>query len=269
MTLRLDPFLKWAGGKRWLVDSSQLRIPTSYGKYIEPFLGSGALYFRLAPGKALLSDLNSALIETYRAVRDQPNKILALLEEHQQAHSSDYYYAIRIASPSGSVERAARFIYLNRTCWNGLYRVNREGKFNVPIGTKTKVAFETSHLLAIANLLASADIGSGDFEQHVDNATEGDLVFLDPPYTANHNMNGFLKYNEKIFSWSDQVRLRDAAVRAANRGAYVIVTNADHHSVRELYAEPFKFEEVGRASVLAGKAVARRRTTEALFTANF
>lgn len=269
MTLRLDPFLKWAGGKRWLLDSSQLRIPPSYGRYIEPFLGSGALYFRLAPGDALLSDLNADLIETYQAVRDHTDRILSLLDEHHQAHSSDHYYAVRSATPPGPVERAARFIYLNRTCWNGLYRVNREGRFNVPIGTKTKVAFEGDHLREIASLLGSAEIRSGDFEQYVDLAGDGDLLFLDPPYTANHNLNGFLKYNEKIFSWSDQVRLRDAALRAVGRGAYVIVTNADHESVRELYEKPFSFEEVGRASVLAGKAEARGRTTEALFTANF
>lgn len=236
---------------------------------IEPFLGSGALYFRLSPRNALLSDLNPELIGTYQAVRDQPDEVLSLLDDHQRKHSSDHYYAVRAASPSGSTERAARFIYLNRTCWNGLYRVNRQGQFNVPIGTKTKVSFEMDHLLALARLLASADIRSGDFEQYIDHAREGDLVFLDPPYTANHNMNGFLKYNEKIFSWSDQIRLRDAAMRAANRGAYIVITNADHHSVRELYAGPFRYEGVGRASVLAGKAVARRRTTEALFTANF
>lgn len=264
-----DPFLKWVGGKRWLVASSQLRIPASYKKYIEPFLGSGAMYFRLSPSVALLSDLNPELIETYKAVRAFPNKILLLLEEHQRAHSRVYYYAMRSSRPSTVLGRAARFIYLNRTCWNGLYRVNQKGRFNVPIGTKTKVAFETDHFLEVASLLASADIRSGDFEQYVDRACEGDLLFLDPPYTANHNLNGFLKYNEKIFSWSDQVRLRNAALRAADRGAYVMVTNADHPSVRELYEKPFSFVEVRRASVLAAKAVARKRTTEALFTANF
>lgn len=265
----MDPFLKWAGGKRWLLDSSQLRVPPSYGRYIEPFLGSGALFFRLAPGNALLSDLNAELIETYQAIRDHSDRILFLLEGHQQAHSNDHYYAVRSKAPIGAVERAARFIYLNRTCWNGLYRVNRDGRFNVPIGTKTKVTFEEGHLRKIAGLLGAADIRSGDFEQYVDLARDGDLLFLDPPYTANHNLNGFLKYNEKIFSWSDQVRLRDAALRAVNRGAYVIVTNADHKSVRDLYEKPFSFEEVCRASVLAGKASARKRTTEALFTANF
>jgi DNA adenine methylase len=266
---RVQPFLKWAGGKRWLVESPQLRLPVTYGRYIEPFLGSGALFFKLQPDRAILSDLNAELIETYRAIQAGSPDVGTLLKKHQHGHSVAYYYEVRASCPRDNAAKAARFIYLNRTCWNGLYRVNRQNEFNVPIGTKTKVEFGSGELEQIARVLMRATLKCGDFEEVVDLACHGDLLFLDPPYTANHNLNGFLKYNERIFSWSDQLRLKDAAIRAAERGAYVAITNANHSSVRSLFCDRFEYAELERTSVLAGKASARRRTTEALFTANF
>lgn len=132
------PFLKWAGGKRWFVEHTADLIPTFSGRYFEPFLGSGAIFFHLSPKGAVLSDSNTDLIKTYQAIRDDWEAVLFLLELHHRKHCKDYYYSIRSSEPSDKVEAAARFIYLNRTCWNGLYRVNLKGKFNVPIGTKKK-----------------------------------------------------------------------------------------------------------------------------------
>lgn len=258
------PFLKWAGGKRWLVQSGQLEIPHRYERFIEPFLGGGAVFFSLAPKRALLSDVNLELIELYETVRDEPERLRIILEWHQEKHSPTHYYAIRNRRYRDKTWRAARTLYLNRTCWNGLYRLNRRGEFNVPIGTKSQILLEES-FDAAAELLRGADLRCSDFEDSVNEAASGDLLFVDPPYTAKHNFNGFLKYNESIFSWDDQIRLRDACLRAANRGAYVIVTNADHESLRTLYSGHAAYEPLVRQSVLAANSQHRCRTTEALF----
>ena len=237
-------------------------VPERYGRYIEPFLGSGAMYFALMPPRALLSDLNSDLIDCYQAVQSSPAEVVGLLSLHHERHCHDYYYAIRANKPTDPIERAAWLIYLNRTCWNGLYRVNRKNEFNVPIGTKKNVVLPTDDFGSISRILAPADICHQDFEITLDAAESEDFVFVDPPYTVKHNLNGFLKYNDKIFSWADQVRLRDAVVRASERGALVLVTNANHQSIRELYEGVGTQEVVERASVLSGSAQHRVRTEE-------
>lgn len=260
------PFLKWAGGKRWLSDRIlQLASPIQ-GQYIEPFLGGGAVYFALKPPKALLSDVNTELINAYKAIRDDHEKVFSLLKAHHLAHSKEYYYRIRDYNPRCQYRKAARFIYLNRTCWNGLYRVNLNGQFNVPIGTKSAVLMPTDDWPTLSGLLSSAELVCGDFEDSIAQAGEGDLVFADPPYTVKHNFNGFIKYNDSLFSWSDQIRLRDAVVSAKRRGARVIVTNAHHESIKDLYKRHFRLESVSRASVLAGSAMHRGRYEELLIS---
>ena len=262
--ISLPPFLKWAGGKRWLSDKIvELALPLR-GKYIEPFLGSGAVYFALRPAQAVLSDANFELINTYQAIKDDPKIIECLLREHQRQHSKDYYYKMRNYKPRCEYRMAARFIYLNRTCWNGLYRVNLSGKFNVPIGTKSAVTMETDNWSTMAELLKPAKLICGDFENSIEMAEKDDVVFADPPYTVKHNLNGFIKYNDALFSWGDQIRLRDAVLRAKRRGARVIVTNAHHASIRELYQNKFILEPVERASVLAGSSAHRGRYEELL-----
>ena len=160
------------------------------------------------------------------------------------------------------MHKAARFIYLNRTCWNGLYRVNSKGEFNVPIGTKTKVLLEADDFQGISILLSQMDINTCDFETTIDKATAGDFVFIDPPYSVKHNLNGFLKYNETIFSWKDQIRLRKSVAKAINRGASVLLFNADHCSIRDLYKGIGKMITLDRASVIAGKLGARGTFSE-------
>ncbi|WP_395321065.1 DNA adenine methylase [Variovorax sp. UC74_104] len=260
------PFLKWAGGKRWLTHLSSSM--TSSGTYIEPFVGSGAMFFAIKPKKAMLSDANRELIEAYKSVRDDPILIEHLLREHQAAHNKEHYYRVRKNIPLDAVERSARFIYLNRTCWNGLYRVNKRGEFNVPIGTKSAVLMASDNWSGAAALLRKVQLIAGDFEQAIDKAVSGDLVFADPPYTVKHNLNGFLKYNEFIFSWEDQLRLYACLLRAKRRGVKVVSTNAAHQSIWELYKEEFDIEYLSRASVLAGKASARGRYEEFLITSN-
>lgn len=261
----MKPFIKWAGGKRWLLNDPHFCIPSFSGRYIEPFLGGGAVFFHLAPPQAILCDVNERLIATYRSIRDEWQLVQEALSDFQERHSKEFYYEERARNHSESHLRAAQFLYLNRTCFNGLYRENLKGEFNVPIGTKTQVLLPDDDFETASKLLACADLRGGDFETVMAEATEGDLVFVDPPYTTAHNVNGFIKYNQKIFTWDDQKRLMDSIGRAKGRGAQIVLTNADHKSIHELYAGLGTPTVVSRPSVIAGSVGSRRGTTETLF----
>jgi DNA adenine methylase len=150
------PFLKWAGGKRWLFKTYNNLFPLEFGRYIEPFLGSGAIFFSLNPNSASLSDCNEALIECYAAIKADPGRVEALLEEHDAKHEPEYYYEIRNKRFRTPTTKAAAFIYLNRVCWNGLYRVNQQGQFNVPIGTKTAAVLDTDDFSGVSRRLRRA-----------------------------------------------------------------------------------------------------------------
>lgn len=268
----LVPFLKWPGGKRWFVCNHANLLPSEYGIYVEPFLGAGAVYFHLRPTRALLGDANADLVETYRAIRDDWQALESSLRYRQRRHREDpdaYYYWLRAKKPSELVQRASRLIYLNRTCFNGIYRVNREGDFNVPRGSKDKVVIETDDFEAMSKVLAGAELMSGDFEALIDRANGGDFVFCDPPYTVRHNYNGFRKYNEVLFSWADQERLAQALTRAALRGVKVVCTNANHQSVRELYDSAlFERRVVSRYSRISADNTGRSHFEELIIRAN-
>lgn len=258
------PFLKWAGGKRWLAKEHSNLFPDSYETYIEPFVGSGAVFFSLQSKKSIINDKNSLLIKTYKSIKRDWRRVVELLEMHQANHSKDYYYEIRGKGESDDFKSAARFIYLNRTCWNGLYRVNRNGQFNVPIGTKSNVILDSDDFQEIAKKLKNTKIENSDFEKIIENAKEGDFLFIDPPYTVKHNNNGFVKYNENIFSWKDQVRLKESVETAIKNRAKVIVTNANHESILDLYDGIGEIITVSRKSVISGKAEARGAVEEVI-----
>lgn len=260
----LVPFLKWAGGKRWALPSILACAPDNIKTYVEPFLGSGSVFFALKPKKAVLSDLNPRLIETYDAVRTRSDLVNRHLRHFHKSHNKNFYYEERARIRRSMHSRAAQFIYLNRTCWNGLYRVNKRGQFNVPIGTKTAVYYGASDLAGHGKALQVAALKTQDFQESIDAAKAGDFIFADPPYTVKHNLNGFVKYNETLFSWDDQIRLRDALARAAERGVSFALTNANHEAIHELYEGIGQHMELDRASVLSGKAAARQRVTELL-----
>ena len=260
------PFLKWAGGKRWLVKNHSIYIPRNFNTYIEPFLGSGAVFFYLQPRNSILNDLNRDLILAYQGLRERPEEVVNLLKTHHRCHCKEYYYKLRSQAFKSLEEHAAKFIYLNKTCYNGLYRVNLKGEFNVPIGTKNKVYDHTDDYFSISRLLESVEFYSVDFEQIIDMAEEGDFVFADPPYSVTHNENGFIKYNEKLFSWLDQQRLAKALKRAALRGVQVLSTNAYHNSLKELYQESFTLTAVSRASAIAGKSESRGHYQELIIS---
>lgn len=259
------PFLKWAGGKRWLTFLDKNIFPKKFNRYIEPFLGSGAVFFNLKPKKSILSDVNTDLIKTYKTIRTNWQKVESALKIHHRKHSSDYYYKIRKSNPYSSHWKAAKLIYLNRTCWNGLYRVNLKGKFNVPIGTKKTVIYETDNFKDISDLLYNAEILTNDFEEIIDRAEKDDLIFVDPPYTVKHNHNNFIKYNENLFSWDDQVRLRDCLIRAKKRNVKIVSTNANHSCLKDIYKD-FKHYEISRNSMIAANSKKRGRIKELLIT---
>ena len=266
MLTPLKPFLRWAGGKRWLFESGQFSFPNFRGRYIEPFLGGGAVFFELQPTRALLSDANGRLIELYTVVRDEWKKFERLLRQHSMAHSKNYYYETRLKRFRNPVKRAAQFMYLNRVCWNGLYRENKKGQFNVPLGSKQTVIFPEDDFQAWSKALEGATLIQQDFEIAIDASRKGDFLFIDPPYTVRHNMNGFVRYNQHIFAWGDQIRLRDALGRAVDRGVKFAMTNADHKSVRELYSGFGQHTHIARHSVIAGNSFYRSPATELLIT---
>ncbi len=266
------PFLKWAGGKRWFVCNHTELMPRSYNRYIEPFLGAGSVYFFLRPYNALLGDVNAELINAYKAIKADWQAVQNSLKYRQRRHLEDadsYYYWLRDRIPSDPARQASRLIYLNRTCFNGIYRVNQRGQFNVPRGTKDAVVIETDDFEGMSRLLQGAELIAGDFEALVNLAQDGDFVFCDPPYTVRHNLNGFRKYNEVLFSWADQERLAASLRRSIARGAKVLCTNANHQSVRDLYAgNLFDLQAVSRYSRISADNSSRRYFEELIIRAN-
>ena len=263
--LHAKPFLKWAGGKNWLMPMINQYRPRSFKKYIEPFLGSASIYFALKHKPAILSDVNENIILTYIALRDNPDKVISKLKSMK--YDKDYYYFIRdVYKPTSLANKAARIIYLNRTCWNGLYRENRSGKFNVPFGQfKNPCICDADNLRLTSKLLQGIEIYSDDFEVTLDKANKGDFIFLDPPYISSHKNNGFLKYNNKIFSWHDQIRLADLVKLLDKKGCYVLMTNANHSSVVDLYND-YNFNYESRNSLIAADNAKREVISELLIS---
>lgn len=258
-----QPLIKWPGGKRALAGSILKYVPEQFGTYYEPFMGGGAVFFALRPGSAVLSDANVDLINAYIQIRDNAEALARVLKSFKNSESD--YYAIRATSPRTPVRKAARMLYLARLSFNGIHRVNLRGEFNVPYGYKTHLtAIDEDHLFSTSNALRTAEIRSGDFEHTTRDAAPGDVVYFDPPYTVAHGLNGFVKYNERIFSWHDQKRLAEHANALAKRGCRVIVSNADHQSIHELY-KGFNCELIERPSVIAASSAHRRTITECIF----
>jgi DNA adenine methylase len=257
------PIVKWAGGKQWLASAAPLIAPAGWAKrYFEPFLGGGAFFFSLEPGRATLSDYNKDLIDTYRVVRDNPANLIRLLRSY--IYDEKFYYEMRSKKPRTSFTSAARFLYLNRTCWNGLYRTNTRGEFNTPFGKFINPTIcDSPRLLAASRLLKRVQLRAGDFQKVVASATEGDFVYFDPPYITGHTNNGFLKYNAQLFSWSDQQRLSQCVSDLRKRGVHVLISNADHPSVLGLFKGMF-FYRISRLSLIGGDMRCRKPINEAL-----
>jgi DNA adenine methylase len=266
ITSEPKPFLRWAGGKNWLIKHLKESInKIDFKNYHEPFLGGASLFLFIRPkGNCYLSDLNPELIETYIAVRDNVEMLISELETYR--NTKRFYYSIRDERFRSRIKSAARFIYLNQTSFNGIYRVNLEGVYNVPYGFRSKEFLDEENLRLVSETLQDVRLTDGDFYKSLKNIKKGDLVFLDPPYTVSHNNNGFIKYNQKLFSLNDQYRLAKFITSVKKKGAYYILTNAAHAKVSEVFGEIDDYVELSRASLIGGANAKRGKVSEFLFT---
>lgn len=236
--IAIKPFLKWAGGKTQLIPELSKYLPTRFNKYIEPFIGGGAFFFYLNPGKAIISDSNEELIITYKAVRDNVEDVIKILATYKNEES--FFYKIRALNPNGlsETERAARLIYLNKTCFNGLYRVNKKGQFNVPYGKRNGEFLNREQLRDSSEFLQDAKILHYDYLSILKKyAEKGDFIFLDPPYYPVGKYSDFKRYTKEFFYHDDHVILKEEFDRLVKMGCHVLLTNSDHSVVMELYKD--------------------------------
>lgn len=234
-----SPFLKWVGGKSQLLNELQKYIPQSYNKYIEPFVGGGALFFNLSPETAIINDSNEELINAYKVVRDDVGSLIELLRTYD--YEKDFYYQMRAKSPQGlsKIERAARLIYLNKTCFNGLYRVNKKNEFNVPMGRYSNPTIcDEDKLIAASKALQNTVIECADYKEVLtEYASRGDLVYIDPPYHPISNYSDFKRYTKEFFYQEDQVILRDFIRELKAKGCFVIASNSHCDFILDLYKD--------------------------------
>jgi DNA adenine methylase len=253
--LDVHPFVKWAGGKGQLLSELDKLIPRQFNRYFEPFLGGGAMFWHLMSSgmrfNACLSDINAELITAYRAVKDNVKEVVRLLQKYDYEYKKypsyskeqrDYYFQLRDArnkiQSSSDVEIAARFIALNKTGYNGLYRVNRKGEFNVPPGKyKNPLICDSSNLENVSNALSRATIFASDYRDAIENAQKGDFIYLDPPYQALNNTSYFTAYTTDGFDDRDQSQLADVFRKLNSRGCRLLLSNSDTPLIRTLYSD--------------------------------
>lgn len=266
------PFVKWAGGKSRLAAELAARRPERFNTYHEPFVGSGALFFRLVRQglvrRARLADLNAELIDAYVAVRDQVTAVIGLLS--QLEYDQDLYYALRAADPHelAPAERAARFIYLNKSGYNGLYRVNRRGQFNVPFGRyKAPNYCDRPNLEAVSRALQEVELACAPFEAVLAEARPGDWVYFDPPYAPLSRTSNFTGYQAQGFTDEDQRRLRVVSGTLAGGGVSVMISNSDSELIRGLYGPPeFVVGQVLAQRTINSNGARRGRIAELVVT---
>lgn len=263
----VQPFLKWAGGKRQLLPAIKKYLPAKYTEYYEPFVGAGALLFSLQPETCTLNDTNSELINCYQVIRDQPEELLELCQEHQANNSQAYYYQLREQDRQAGfhqrtpVERAARIIYLNKTCFNGLFRVNNSGQFNVPYGKyKNPVIADPAVIKAISTYLnqATCRILNQDFEEALATAKKGAFIYFDPPYHPLSDTSSFTGYSINGFGEQEQIRLKELCDQLTNKGCQVLVSNSAAPLIKSLYDNP-RYEMVEVKATRAINAVTSKR----------
>ena len=240
------PFVKWAGGKRQLISVLNENLPKSFGTYFEPFLGGGALLFNMLTEKnkqkCSISDLNSDLVLSYTTIRDRVDDLISSLKQHEKYYKKDsksYYYSIRESNPKNEIEKTSRLLFLNRTCFNGLYRVNSKGKFNVPLGKYTNPNIvNEDNLRSVSHILTSSKvkIQCRDFEAVLRDAKKGDLVYFDPPYQPITETANFTSYTNKNFTFDDLNRLADLCMKLDSKGCNVLLSNSNSKEVADIFS---------------------------------
>ncbi len=263
----ITSFIRWAGGKSWLVPYVQELVSgLQYNDYHEPFMGGASIFFALdEPGKSYLSDLNGELINAFICVRDNPKRVISYLACFKNNEES--YYQIRGMQPQGRYQKAARFLYLNAFSFNGIYRVNKQGKYNVPYGHRKNQSIDFERILRVSEKLQNAELFHQDFVQSKERIKEGDLVFLDPPYVVpKESPEIFIKYNQTLFSLDDQHRLADLIDWINEHGAYYILTNAYDETILNIFKDKGRVIELERNSLIGGKKAFRGKVQEYFFT---
>lgn len=266
----IKPVLKTVGGKTRLLDELISRVPSKYGRYFEPFFGGGALFFRLQPERAVIGDLNADLVAFYLALRDDVEMVIKYAEQHREQHGSGHYYATRatwnaenrrVWSPA---YRAATYLYLNKSCFNGLWRVNKSGEFNVPIGRYKTLSLPSPEQLRVTSkALTNTTIMHAGFATTLKNAKAGDFVYLDPPYVPVSETSDFTSYTQDGFSLDDQRALATTARLLVSRGVHVLLSNSDAPIVRELY-DGFTIDTVRCGRSINSKADRRGDVNEVI-----
>lgn len=243
----VKPFVKWAGGKRQIMSEIVKYKPKSYKKFIEPFVGGGSVFMELQNPKTIINDFNSELINTYIVIRDNVDELIQELEKHKENDSKEYFYNLREWDRNGTleeksnIEKASRFIYLNKTCFNGLFRVNSQNQFNVPYGNyKNPNIVNKEVLIADSKFLNKPGIKimSGDFEEATKLARKGDFIYLDPPYAPIvEDSQNFVGYTLNGFDYKEQERLRNLFVELDKKGCFVMLSNSSSKAIHDLYAD--------------------------------
>lgn len=272
--MSVKPYLKWAGGKRQLLPEIRKYIPASFDLYVEPFVGAGAVLFDLQPGRAVINDANRQLIMTYEVIRDDVETLIAALKEHAAKNTKEYYYTVREQDRDSAVfgrlsktEKAARLIYLNKTCFNGLYRVNSQGLFNVPYGRyKNPAICEEETLRGIHEYFRNNEVVilNGDFAKAARMATPDSFVYFDPPYHSADNSN-FTGYQADGFPEAEQLRLRDVMKELTDQRVKCLLSNSDTEFIRKIYKDKaFRVETVTASRTINSNTAGRGKVNEVL-----
>jgi DNA adenine methylase len=266
VAIKVRPILKWAGGKSGLLSQMWPHFPVDFERYVEPFIGGAAVFLSLPePKPSLLNDSNGELIHLYRTVRDQPRELAAALAEFTLLYSEEFFYALRDEKPEEALRRAARTIFLNKTGFNGLYRMNSREQFNVPFGKRPKcpALCNLENFLRVAEKLKTATLSHADFEVVLDQAGPGDFVYCDPPYAPVSKTASFTSYTHRGFSLDEQARLKQAADRARARGARVVVSNSWTEEMLKLYSD-WKIVEIQARRAINSDGGGRGKVSELL-----
>ena len=269
-----QPFLKWAGGKRQLLPAIKEFLPQKFTQYYEPFIGAGAVLFFLQPKKSVVNDTNRELINCYRVIKDNPEELLKLCQQHKEKNSKEYYYWLREQDRKDDfkdkrqVERAARIIYLNKTCFNGLFRVNSNGQFNVPYGNYVDpMIVDPAVIRAVSAYLnqGNVQIIEGDFENAISTARKGAFVYFDPPYHPISDTSSFTGYSVNGFGKDEQIRLKKVCDKLSEGGCQVLVSNSSASFIKELYSDSrYEIEEVKASRAINAVGSKRGRIDELL-----
>lgn len=274
--IQAKPFLRWAGGKRKLAELIVSSFPTEFwntsAKYFEPFLGGGAVTFQLGNSKSdfyvsgknlYLNDINPDLIIAYKQIQNNPTQLMDEIDKIAMKKNQYEFDEIKNWEPDSNIERAARFIYLNKTCFNGLWRVNSQGKFNVPFGKlKNPIIYQVENLIAVSQRLAGAKITNLAFSQALEMVSEGDLVYLDPPYLPLNSSSSFAQYAKQGFGLLEHYSLAGVIEGLTKRGAFVILSNSDTPETREIYGQTLTLRQVSVARSISANAESRHSVRE-------